>query len=307
MSQGGTVILQRDLFKQVAGLRKQSQHHEALQLLGDALRRRLLDPEGIEKAGRIINAALADAEQKVSARVLLLGQCTTTWLANTLTAAAWSHGTATTVAEGAYDNVMQELLAAAGSAEKPDLVVLLPWNQRLLFDGGERSPEQRVSEECTFWHQAWQLISERFGAHILQVSYDCMTVGALGYGLGCRTGGDVALVRQVNNALRQHLPGGAFFVDLEQVSGVMGRERFYDPRRYFWTKQPFSEAGAVRLAEHLWAGIRALLTGPKKVLVLDLDNTLWGGVVGETGPLGIELGEGPDGEAFRASRSTSRI
>src|SRR5262249_9586515 len=33
---------------------------------------------------------------------------------------------------------------------------------------------------------------------------------------------------------------------------------------------------------------------------LDLDNTLWGGVVGETGPLGIRLGDGPDGEAYTA-------
>ena len=71
-------------------------------------------------------------------------------------------------------------------------------------------------------------------------------------------------------------------------------------RRYYWTKQPFSEAGTAHLAEHLWAGIRALTTGPKKVLVLDLDNTLWGGVVGETGPLGVALGDGADGEAFRA-------
>ena len=40
--------------------------------------------------------------------------------------------------------------------------------------------------------------------------------------------------------------------------------------------------------------------------MLDLDNTLWGGVVGETGPLGVALGESPDGEAFRAFQSTSR-
>ena len=46
--------------------------------------------------------------------------------------------------------------------------------------------------------------------------------------------------------------------------------------------------------------MRALTTGPKKVLVLDLDNTLWGGVVGETGALGVALGESPDGEAYRA-------
>jgi FkbH-like protein len=54
------------------------------------------------------------------------------------------------------------------------------------------------------------------------------------------------------------------------------------------------------LAEHLWGGLRALTTGPKKVLVLDLDNTVWGGVVGETGPLGVGIGETPDGEGFLA-------
>ena len=106
-------------------------------------------------------------------------------------------------------------------------------------------------------------------------------------------------MRKVNNLLREHLPSGCYFVDLEQVSGTIGRQRFYDPRRYFWTKQPFSDDGIVRLAEHLWSGLRATLTGPKKVLVLDLDNTLWGGVVGETGPLGIDVGDTPAGEAHR--------
>ena len=84
------------------------------------------------------------------------------------------------------------------------------------------------------------------------------------------------------------------------VSGEFGRASFYDQRRYYWTKQPFSEAGTLHLTGHLWAGVRALTTGPKKVLVLDLDNTLWGGVVGETGPLGIGLGDSPEGEAYLA-------
>ena len=86
----------------------------------------------------------------------------------------------------------------------------------------------------------------------------------------------------------------------DRVAGRLGRATFYDPRQYHWTKQPFSMAGAAALARHVVAGIRATTTGPKKVLVLDLDNTLWGGVVGETGPLDITLGETPDGEAFRA-------
>ena len=42
------------------------------------------------------------------------------------------------------------------------------------------------------------------------------------------------------------------------------------------------------------------------MLVLDLDNTIWGGVVGEVGPLGIELGETPAGEAFRDFQQLAR-
>ncbi len=293
-------MYQQTLFKQIANLRKQSRILEALALLREALRRQQLDAEGIEKAGRIIQAIRAEAKLEGAVRILLLGQCTTSWLANTLTAVAWGQGTALTVTEGAYDNVMQELLAAGATAEKPDVVVLLPWNQRLLFDNADRSPDERIDDECAFWQQAWRLVRERLGGRILQAGYDWITPGALGYCLGAKADGDVALVRRVNDALRQRLPAGAYFADLEQISGVMGRERFYDLRRYFWTKQPFSEAGTVRLSEHLWAGIRAMLSGPKKVLVLDLDNTLWGGVVGETGALGVGLGEGPDGEAFRA-------
>ena len=104
----------------------------------------------------------------------------------------------------------------------------------------------------------------------------------------------------MNASLRRHLPESAYFLDLGEVSGIAGRSSFYDMRNYYWTKQPFGEEGVRLLADHLWAGVRALSTGPKKVIVLDLDNTLWGGVVGETGALGVALGDSPDGEAFRA-------
>lgn len=118
--------------------------------------------------------------------------------------------------------------------------------------------------------------------------------------MGGADDGALGMIRAVNRALRDEIPEGAYFVDLERVAGRMGRDGFYDPRRYHWTKQPFSEDGAALLGKHLAAGVGAVTVGPKKVLVLDLDNTLWGGVVGEAGALGITLGETPDGEAFCA-------
>ena len=288
---------QQTVFRDVAALTSANQAAQALTVLGDAIRRGRLDADGMDKAGRRCKGLFEQAGLKKS-RVLMLGQCTTTWLASALTAHAWGESRALDVQEGGYDNVLQDLLTAPFAPGDVDVVVLLPWNQRLLSTHG--SPHDRVAEQCDFWRQAWRLIESRLAARIVQVGYDWMTPGAMGYNLAGKDDSDVGLIRAVNRELRNALPPGAFMVDLEQVSADLGRDRFYDARRYYWTKQPFSEPGTLRLAQHIWAGVRAQTTGPKKVVVVDLDNTLWGGVVGETGPLGITLGDGPAGEAFTA-------
>ncbi len=296
-----------DLFKRCTRLRKQGEAEAALGLLRDTLRRGGLTGEQVGKAGRFIQRELAEGSGEPGAgnpgaeahRVLMLGQCTTTWVAQALTAQAWGRGMAVSVIDGGYDNVIQELMAAANGDTEIDTVVFLPWCQRLL-SRGDRSAAQRVQDELSFWKRAWGVAREQLKARIVQVGYDTDEVGPTGIHLSGAGDGATGMVREVNQVLRDELPGGAYFVDLDQVAGRMGRDGFYDPRRYHWTKQPFSEDGAALLGSHLVAGVRAVTTGPKKVLVLDLDNTLWGGVVGETGALGITLGESPDGEAFRA-------
>jgi FkbH-like protein len=291
---------QSNIFPVVKTLRKEGKVEDALELLRNALRRRQLDAEGIFNAGRVIGAELAkrntDGNGSASpSRVLILGQCTTSWFLPTLKAIAWGHGFAVDVSEGGYDTILQDLNALSAGAAF-DAVVLLPWSARLVKDS--RSVVERVADETAFWRQAWEMVS-RHNARLIQIGYDWVVPGPLGHHLS-GADGPVAAVRAMNSALREALPAGAYFLDLEQVSGAVGRAVFYDARRYYWTKQPFSEQGLQVLSEHLWAALRALTTGPKKVLVLDLDNTLWGGVVGETGPLGVALGETPDGEAFRA-------
>lgn len=283
-------------------LRRAGAHHDALLVLRDVLRRGELPPHRATVAGQYLCKRFAAAESPpITSTVRLLGQCTTSFLVPALTAEAWGRGAAIRVTDGEYDNVIQEL---AAHEARPDVIVLLPWHQRLLADD-DRTATQRVHDELAFMEQAQHMVLER-GARLVQVGYDWLGPGPLGYQLAARLSGAVQLVREVNSALREQLPAGAYFVDLEQIAGAVGRNTFYDPRNYRWTKQPFSVVGLARLAQHLWAGIRALTTGPKKVLVLDLDNTLWGGIVGEVGALGVQLGDSPDGEAFRAFQAHVR-
>ena len=275
---------------------------EGLALLRGPLRDGRLSAEEMDRAGRLIRRALPSTRSSVRpVRVALLGQFTTSWVATALTAAAWAHDVAIEVSEGGYDTVIQDLSHISTAADRPDVIVLLPWNQRLF--GG--SPSERVRDELELWIQAWKMVNDNLGARLLQVGYDWIVPGALGAHLDGSLGPDPCGPRPQPGDPR-HLPAGSYFLDMEQVSGTMGRDSFYDMRRYYWTKQPFSEDGTQRLAGAIFAGIRALTTGPKKVVVLDLDNTLWGGVVGEAGPLGVALGDSPEGKGSGPSSPYSR-
>lgn len=285
----------KELFRECRRLRKDGHDGKVAGLLAEALRRNSLEAEGVLHAGRILREIDVEYSGSDQITVALLGQCTTSWLAPAITAIARGRGYRVRVDEEEYDNVFQGIRSLSAAT---DAVVLLPWSQRL-FGDAERTATDRLVDELDFWRRVWSVAGDQIGTRIIQVGYDWLDTGAGGQHLAAASDGNIALCRELNAKLRAELPAGAFFVDLEQVSGVLGRARFYDRRRYYWTKQPFGDEGVVQLANHLWSGLRSTMIGPKKVLVLDLDNTLWGGVVGETGASGIDVGETPSGEAFR--------
>ena len=78
-----------------------------------------------------------------------------------------------------------------------------------------------------------------------------------------------------------------------------GFEQIMDERFWYLGRIPYAQKGFEALAREVNQLLDAHRGKQKKVLVLDLDNTLWGGVVGEEGPLGVDLSEDGMGKAFR--------
>ena len=289
-----------DALNAYRALRKAGQGREA----AEALRGQLasLDPAAVAQAGRMLVKDLPAAFPEARPpRVLLLGQCTTSYLAPVITAWAWAEGLRADVREGGYDQVMQDLMAAE---EAPDVVVIVPWHQRLLA-ADDRGASARVADEMAFLAQVWAQV-DRLRCKLVHVGHDWASPGATGFALGSRGDGAISVVRQMNDAVRAALPPGAFFVDLDAISAWEGKARFYDDRNYHWLRQPFSPEGLSALARHIAVALRVLTSGRRKVLVLDLDNTLWGGVVGEAGPHGIAIGGSTEGEAFAAFQKQVR-
>jgi FkbH-like protein len=87
-------------------------------------------------------------------------------------------------------------------------------------------------------------------------------------------------------------------LDLSEIAANMGRRRFYNARVWYMGGMPFSKQGEEAIASEMDAIWRALRGERKKCLALDLDNTLWGGVIGELGSDGIHLDKVGSGARF---------
>ena len=99
-------------------------------------------------------------------------------------------------------------------------------------------------------------------------------------------------MRRLNRALAESAAAapGVLVWDYEQFVRRHGFDHLYDPKSWYVARNPFKQSVYPAIGDGIFRAVRSALGGVKKCVVLDLDNTLWGGVVGEDGMEGIQLG-----------------
>ncbi len=97
--------------------------------------------------------------------------------------------------------------------------------------------------------------------------------------------------------LREEL-SATVLLDLDAMLLDLGRDRFFDTRFWYGSRYPFRPAAALELARRVLALAVADRAPKAKVIALDADNTLWGGVIGEDGINGIALGHEYPGNVY---------
>lgn len=107
--------------------------------------------------------------------------------------------------------------------------------------------------------------------------------------------------RAFNLALVQRLSPmhGVAILDLARVVGEHGRARAYDLRMAFLARSPFAAGFLPRLGDAFADVVATAELPPKKCVVVDCDNTLWGGVIGEDGPDRVAIGAEYPGNVYR--------
>lgn len=100
-------------------------------------------------------------------------------------------------------------------------------------------------------------------------------------------------IHDFNSHLRQTIPGSSDIIfDVAALAETVGLAEWHDPVAWHTAKLPFSQRFVPLYADALARLLGAVRGKSRKCLVLDLDNTLWGGVIGDDGIDGIKLGQG---------------
>jgi FkbH-like protein len=254
------------------------------------------------KSEKLLARVLASGQwqPRRKAKLAVLGSSTTSLLAPVLRAAAFRSGLELEIYEGLYGNYQQEVLDPRSGlyAFAPDVVVLVVNHRDLALPpvGGQ----DRAEEFCDRLRGLWSTVRERQPCHVIQVGLDVPGGAAWGSLEDTLAEGRRRVIAAANLAISADLPGGVSFVDVGPIVAQAGRD-FWSAIQWHTAKQYPAAAALPPLADAIVAHAAAALGLSRKVLAVDLDNTLWHGVVGEDLVAGIRVGPPtPEGEGHLA-------
>ena len=248
----------------------------------------------------------SDISKYIPRRVAVLGNFSTQWLVMALKLYLYKIGIVPQIYEADYDGIVPEIMQESSGLNtfKPEILFILNdhnaikeypvilSNQETLNKWVERQVESIVG--------LWKTAHDKNGCQIFYSDFVTPVISPLGALSINLPSSAQALLNRINLKLAEIKPNYVCLIPMNETAANFGKDRWFDYQSYFQNKQGFSfEATAI--VASLCARLAGASCGKiKKCLVLDLDNTLWGGVIGDDGLDGIILDpHDPVGEGYR--------
>jgi len=255
--------------------------------------------------GGLVKVARRMSPSSTGTRIAILADVSTQHLVPVLRACFHLSGLAVQIHEGDYDTIEVEAFDPSSSLYgfQPEFVCILQSTEHLkrsyYDDPGNRSAF--AAERAGRIEAVWRAIIDRSGARVIQSTFVIPMERPFGnYGLKV---GEMLqqTVADVNREMTIRAAGipGVLFNDVEYLASWIGRRQFVDERLWALTKSLCALEVLPNVAQNIVDIVLASLGRTVKCVVLDLDNTVWGGVVAEDGIERLALGDLDPGYAFR--------
>ncbi len=265
------------------------------------------DENYLIKNKKKIKKELLQKDDLIEKNIAILGGSTTSEIKNMLEIFLLNYGIKPNFYESEYNKFYED--AIFGNEEldnfKPDIIYIHTTNRNIMeypnmYDD-ENTIVDKLNMEYEKFKKIWDKLFSKFDSTIIQNNFEYPYYRLLGNKDAVDIHGKTNFITKLNQKFYDYanVTKNFFINDINYISSCYGLDRWAN--QFYWHMYKYAmEVPAIPyLSFNLANIIKSIYGKNKKALVLDLDNTLWGGIVGDDGVENLAIGpEVPSGQVF---------
>ena len=242
----------------------------------------------------------------IEKKIAILGGSTTNEIKLNLELFLLKEGIKPIFYESEYNKYYEDAVFGEELSEfRPDIVYLYTTIKNITnypsiaFD--EKYNEEIYNYEIKKLESIWKNLFLKLSCIVIQNNIELPQNRLIGNSSFYLNGGNVNFVNKLNMFILEATKrySNLYINDINYLSSLIGLEKWYDNELWFNYKYAISFEGIVYVAHSVASIIKSIYGKNKKAVAVDLDNTLWGGVIGDDGINGIKIGkDSAIGEAY---------
>lgn len=261
----------------------------------------------LKKKKSIKKALLEENKTFIDKKIAILGGSTTNDVKLILELFLLNYGIRPQFYESEYNQYWQDAMFPNEELETfgPDIIYIHTTGRNIteyptVLDD-ETQIEEKLTRQYVYFEQMWERIATVYRCPVIQNNFEYPGYRLMGNMEASDIHGRVNFVTRLNQKFYEYarIHSNFFINDINYVSSCYGLDRWLDDFYWHMYKYAMAVPAIPELAHNLARIIKSIYGKNKKALVLDLDNTLWGGVVGDDGVENLALGqEVPMGQVY---------
>lgn len=253
----------------------------------------------LKKSKSLKKLLLADGASRVEKRIAVLGGSTTHDIVRMLELFLLNQGISPLFYESEYGQYWED--AMFGNEElnafQPDIIYIHTSNRNIKcwpsVGSGDEDVEALLNQQYEHFHTMWEQLRTVWKCPVIQNNMEYPFYRLMGNQDSVYLSGRASFVNRLNEKFAEYARNtDTFYInDIHYQSAVYGLDEWSDPFYWHMYKYALCLKAIPWLALNVSNIVKSIFGKNKKSLVLDLDNTLWGGVVGDDGVENLEIGQ----------------
>ena len=253
----------------------------------------------LKKSKSIKRALLEQQTSRIPKKIAVLGGSTTHDIIRILELFLLDQGIEPSFYESEYGKFWEDAMFDNEELVRfaPDLIYIHTSNRNItdyptVLDD-EKTVEELLERQYKHFEVMWEKLEDKYHCPVIQNNFEFPFYRLLGNQDAVDVHGRICFLTELNRKFYEYARSHDHFYinDIQYLSACYGLDAWADP--FFWHmyKYALSLPAVPTLAFNVAGIIKSVYGKNKKALVLDLDNTLWGGIVGDDGVENLEIGQ----------------